>query len=191
MVNVEGDYYILDIYCQQLWNVVQLGGVCVPFGHRVGEWTFSKICICIGYILPTIVECCSFGGCLCALRAQGWKIILYLFRPTFIFLYIVSNWLRCQIDSGVKLTPLHSWCQIGPVSNWLRCQIGTGVKLVPVSNCPPIFTCLVSDYLIFCDPRTIWHRRQFDTMGKNGQFDTADNLTPWNVCTRYIFLYQN
>ena len=37
VVNVEGDYHILDIYCQQLWNVVQLGGVCVPFGHRVGE----------------------------------------------------------------------------------------------------------------------------------------------------------
>ena len=62
MVNVEGDHYILDIYCQQLWNVVQLGGVCVPFGHRVGECTFSKICICIGYILPTIVECCSVKG---------------------------------------------------------------------------------------------------------------------------------
>ena len=61
-VNVEGDYYILDIYCQQLWNVVQLGGVCVPFGHRVGECTFSKICICIRYILPTIVECCSVKG---------------------------------------------------------------------------------------------------------------------------------
>ena len=44
----------------------------------------------------------------------------------------------CQIDSGVKSSPLHSWCQIGPVSNWLRCQIGTGVKLVPVSNCPLI-----------------------------------------------------
>ena len=25
-VNVEGDYYILDIYCQQLWNVVHLRG---------------------------------------------------------------------------------------------------------------------------------------------------------------------
>ena len=37
VVNVGGDYHILDIYCQQLWNVVQLGGVCVPFEHRVGE----------------------------------------------------------------------------------------------------------------------------------------------------------
>ena len=37
LVNVGGDYYILDIYCQQLWNVFQLGGVCVPFGHRVEE----------------------------------------------------------------------------------------------------------------------------------------------------------
>ena len=27
---------VLDICCQQLENVVQLGGVCVPFEHRVG-----------------------------------------------------------------------------------------------------------------------------------------------------------
>ena len=26
----------LDIFCQQLWSVVQLGGVSVPFGHKVG-----------------------------------------------------------------------------------------------------------------------------------------------------------
>ena len=25
LVNVGGDYYILDIHCQQLWNVVQSG----------------------------------------------------------------------------------------------------------------------------------------------------------------------
>ena len=25
----------------------------------------------------------------------------------------------------------------------------------------------------------IWHFTQFDTMSKNGQFDSADNLTPW------------
>ena len=70
-VNVEGDYYILDIYCQQLWNVVQLGGVCVPFGHRVGECTFFEKCICIGYNLPTIVGCCSVGGCL-------WVMLIFL-----------------------------------------------------------------------------------------------------------------
>ena len=33
--------FVLDIFCQQLWGVVQLGGVCVPFGHRVGSCTFS------------------------------------------------------------------------------------------------------------------------------------------------------
>ena len=43
MVNVEGDYYILDIYCQQLWKVVQSGVVSVPFGHRVEECTFYSI----------------------------------------------------------------------------------------------------------------------------------------------------
>ena len=40
--------FVLDIYCQQLWNVVQLRGDCVPFGHRVRECTFSEMCICIG-----------------------------------------------------------------------------------------------------------------------------------------------
>ena len=63
---------------------------------------------------------------------------------------MVSNWLRCQIGPGVKLTLLHSWCQIGPVSNWCRCQIDSFTLLVSnwyrcqidsftllVSNCPP------------------------------------------------------
>ena len=35
--------FVLDIYCQQLWTVVQLGFVFVPFGYRVGE--------CIIYIV--------------------------------------------------------------------------------------------------------------------------------------------
>ena len=33
--------FLLDIFCQHLWGVVHLGGVCVPFGHRVGTCTFS------------------------------------------------------------------------------------------------------------------------------------------------------
>ena len=33
--------FVLDIFCQQLWGVVHLGGVCVPFGHKVGSCTFS------------------------------------------------------------------------------------------------------------------------------------------------------
>ena len=52
--------FVLDIFCQQLWGVVQLGGVCVPFGHRVGGCTFSEICICIGYILPTNGVMCQW-----------------------------------------------------------------------------------------------------------------------------------
>ena len=50
--------------------------------------------------------------------------------------YVPFVW--CQIDSGAKLTLLHSWCQIGPVPNWLRCQIDSfhtlGAKLGPVPN---------------------------------------------------------
>ena len=55
--------FVLNIFCQQLWGFVQLGGACVPFGHKVGASTCSEIYICIGYVLPTIVGCCSFGGC--------------------------------------------------------------------------------------------------------------------------------
>ena len=76
---------------------------------------------------------------------------LVIFRPAFIFLYTLSNWLRCQIGPGVKLTLLHSWCQIDSftllVSNWLFCtlgvklvrfQIGSCSKLVPVPNFPKL-----------------------------------------------------
>ena len=49
--------FVLDIYCQQLGDICQLGGVCAPFGHNVGEYTFCNKYICIGYILPTIGEC--------------------------------------------------------------------------------------------------------------------------------------
>ena len=58
-----GCTFVLDIFCQQLWSVVQLGAVCVPFGHKVGAFTCSEIYICIGYVLPTILGCCSFWGC--------------------------------------------------------------------------------------------------------------------------------
>ena len=37
--------FVLDIFCQQLWGFVQLGGVCVPFGHKVGACTCFDICI--------------------------------------------------------------------------------------------------------------------------------------------------
>ena len=54
--------FVLNIFCQQLWSVVQLGGVCVPFGHKVGACTCSETYIRIGYVLPTILGCCSFEG---------------------------------------------------------------------------------------------------------------------------------
>ena len=58
-----GCTFVLDIFCQQLWSIVQMGAVCVPFKHKVGAFTCFEIYICIGYVLPTIVGCCSFKGC--------------------------------------------------------------------------------------------------------------------------------
>ena len=71
MVNVEGDYYILDIYCQQLWNVVQLGGVCVPFGHKAGACTIVHV---LTHIFVLDMFCQQLGD-ICHLecvRAQVW-----------------------------------------------------------------------------------------------------------------------
>ena len=39
---------VLDIYCQQLGDIcitlkVGNGGVCAPFGHRVGKYRFCNI----------------------------------------------------------------------------------------------------------------------------------------------------
>ena len=56
--------FVLDIFCQQLGDICQLEGVCAPFGHKVGEYTFCNIYICIGYILPTIGGYVLVGGCL-------------------------------------------------------------------------------------------------------------------------------
>ena len=44
------------MFCQQLLSVVKLGGVCVPFKHKVKACTCSETYICIGYVLPTIVD---------------------------------------------------------------------------------------------------------------------------------------
>ena len=66
------------MYCQQLLSVVKLGGVCVPFGHKVKACTCSETYICIGYVLPTIGGCCLFGGCTFVLDIicqQLWSVV--------------------------------------------------------------------------------------------------------------------
>ena len=35
---------VLDIFCQQLGDICHLEGVSAPFGSRVGEYAFSRIC---------------------------------------------------------------------------------------------------------------------------------------------------
>ena len=49
---------------QQFGDIVQLEGVCAPLVHKVGEYAFCNIYICIGYILPTIEGYMLVGGCL-------------------------------------------------------------------------------------------------------------------------------
>ena len=90
---------VLDMFRQQLWMY-----------------------ICIGYILPTIMVCCSvgeckfvldifcqqlwgvvqLGGCLCALRAQGWVM--------YIFLDMCLYWIYFSNNCGVLFT----WGDISP-----------------------------------------------------------------------------
>ena len=35
---------VLDIFCQQLGDICQLWGVCAPFGRRVADCAFTRIC---------------------------------------------------------------------------------------------------------------------------------------------------
>ena len=55
---------VLDIYCQRLGYIVQMEGVCAPFGRGVGECACFKIYICIVYI------CCQQKG-----TKASWKYI--------------------------------------------------------------------------------------------------------------------
>ena len=49
---------VLDISCQHMGDECKLKSFCAPFGRRVGECTFLKLYICIGYMLPTIWGVC-------------------------------------------------------------------------------------------------------------------------------------
>ena len=64
--------------------------------NNIGVLFVWGVYICIGYILPTIVECCSVGGCLCALRAQGWVM--------YIFLDMCLYWIYSANNYGVLFT---------------------------------------------------------------------------------------
>ena len=66
----------------------------------------------MGSILPTIVECCSVGGLLCALRAQGggmnmfWDITLYWLCSANNF-GVLFSWGLCVCPSGTRLRHVH------------------------------------------------------------------------------------
>ena len=96
---------VLDISCQHLGDECKLEGFCVPFGHRVGECTFLKMYICIGYILPTI------GGYIKYFHGVKLSAV-----PNSPFWHMVPN---CPVPnySGSKLSvnmggAKLSWCQI-------------------------------------------------------------------------------
>ena len=135
-----GNSFILDFYCQHLRRLLFV--LCL--GALTGPGEFCQI-LRLYYVKVNMLEKIKF------FPLYGGKLV-----P-------VPNWYRCQIDpfytlgaklvrcqigTGAKLTPLHSWCQIGTgakltllhswcqidlltllVPNWLRCQIGAGAKL--------------------------------------------------------------
>ena len=47
---------LLDIFCQQMGDICQVGGFCALCERRVGECIFIHTYICIEYKLPTIGE---------------------------------------------------------------------------------------------------------------------------------------
>ena len=55
---------------------------------------------------------CQFGGCLCALQAQGWR--MYIFKNVHLYwIYIANNWGKCvswrvsERPSGAGLENVH------------------------------------------------------------------------------------
>ena len=80
-------------------------------GPKEGE-TFAEGTVCnffnTGPLLPNFEDgTVSF---------MSWEFCQSLYCIMFrVMKYVPFVW--CQIDSGAKLTLLHSWCQIGPVPN--------------------------------------------------------------------------
>ena len=70
-------------------DMCQLEGVWVPFGRRVGEYTFRNIYTCIGYIQPTIGGYMSFKSIYLGIWVEECMFcnILYLCCQQFIFVY--------------------------------------------------------------------------------------------------------
>ena len=98
------------MFCQQLWMY-----------------------ICIGYILPTIVEYCSVGGCLCALQAQGWGI--YMFWDIYLYWICFANnfgvlfvW-GLYICIGYILPTIVECCSVRGCQCALRAQ-GWGLNMI-------------------------------------------------------------
>ena len=76
VVNVGGDYHILDIYCQQLWNVVQLGVSVCPSGTGFGNEQFLRYVFVLDIYCQQLWNVVHLRGCLCALQAQGWRMYI-------------------------------------------------------------------------------------------------------------------
>ena len=60
----------------QLTYIPEMLAVYIQYQYIYVTKFQLSLFIGIGYILPTFGECTSFGGFLCALRAQGWKMCI-------------------------------------------------------------------------------------------------------------------
>ena len=87
--NIFQEMYLCWIYTANMCGMLSSWGcLCDLRAQGCGMDIFGVAHICIGCILPTNGVCCSFGGRLCALRAQGWR--MYFFWDMYLY------WIWCQ-----------------------------------------------------------------------------------------------
>ena len=78
----------------QLTYIPEMLAVYIQYQYIYVTKFQLSLFIGIGYILPTFGECTSFGGFLCALRAQGWGI--FLVRNVHFLICILVLDINCQ-----------------------------------------------------------------------------------------------
>ena len=120
----------LDIFCQQLWNVVQLGGVCdsvCPSGTWLGDVHFLRYVFVLLILLD--IFCQQLQNFMSLLGNDFEKNYLMFVSTNFhislcgVKLALVSNWYRCQIDSFTLL--VSNWSGVKLSSNPIICMFST------------------------------------------------------------------
>ena len=73
LVNVGGNYHILDMYCQHLWNVVQYGVSVCPSGTVFGNEQFLRYVFVLDKYCQQLWNVVQLVGvCMYILLCRGW-----------------------------------------------------------------------------------------------------------------------